>query len=253
VDDGIRVRLVEFHLVHHCNLTCSGCSHFSPSAPKHVVPPHDLAAQFALAAAHLDPEFVHLLGGEPLLHPHLLEVLKSARQSFPAATIKLVSNGLLVARRGVPLALTLAANNIVLAVSLYPLVPVHRATISALMAATGAEVEFWRQDTFLDFLDPEGSEDSRAARAACPMGDALNVRDDRVYPCPVSAWSDFGGVPLVEEDGIRLADPPETVRAVLDPTRVTSKCRYCRCVPPRRPHAMGSRRPALAAGVTAHD
>jgi cyclic pyranopterin phosphate synthase len=250
VKSRIGVRLVEFHLVHHCNLTCSGCSHFSPSAPRHVVSPRDLAAQFASAASRLDPDFVHLLGGEPLLHPRLPEVLASARDAFQHATIKLVSNGVLVVRRGTALAVALAANNIVLAVSLYPAVPVDPDAISALMAVAGADVEFWRQDTFVDFLDPTGSEDPRTARAACPMGDALNVRDDRVFPCPVSAWSDFGGVPVQPDDGVLLSEPAERLRAVLDPTRITSKCRYCRASPPRRAHSMGSRSPVLAPEVT---
>lgn len=249
--NAIGIRLLEFHLVHHCNLTCSGCSHFSPSAPRHVVSLKELAAQFAAAASRLDPDFVHLLGGEPLLHPRLPDVLASARDAFQHATIKLVSNGALVLRRGVALAAALAANDVVLAISLYPSVPVDRDAVTALAAGAGAVIEFWQQDTFVDFLDPAGFQDPRVARAACPMGDALTVRGDRLYPCPVSAWSDFGGVAVVADDGVLLAAPTEQLHAILDATRTTSKCQYCRPSPPRRAHVMASRRPALAAKVMA--
>lgn len=243
--DRLQVRLVEFHVVHHCNLTCQGCSHFSPSARKHIVSLDELAEQFERVAQRIQPEVVHLLGGEPLLHPELPSVLKLARSAFCDAVIKLVSNGVLVERRGTELAEALAINRVIIAVSLYPGTAVNRDEIARTMTRAGAAVEFWKQDTFIDFLSPIGDSDPRAARAQCPMGDSLNVRDDRLYPCPVSAWSDFGGVPVSLTDGVCFTETRAKLAAVLDPERITSKCRYCRCSPKRRAHAMGSRRPLL--------
>jgi ribonuclease HI len=242
----VRIRLVEFHVAHHCNLTCQGCSHFSPSAPARTIPSEEIVNQFRLAGARLDPEFVHILGGEPLLHPDLKSILPWARCNFPKATIKLVTNGVLFNRRARELIPVISAADIVVAVSIYPGVAVNREAITQTCAAANAKVEFWVQDTFVDFLDLAGASDPVAARADCPMNDALNVRGDRLYPCPVTAWSDFGGAPQMPGDGISLHDSAATLAAVLDRRRVTSKCHYCRPVPLRRPHAMGDRKPFLA-------
>lgn len=243
---ALRVRLVEFHVAHHCNLTCQGCSHFSPSAPARLIPMQEIVNQFRLAGDRLDPEFIHLLGGEPLLHPDLTSILPWARRSFPRATIKLVTNGVLLKRRAKELIPVITAAGIVIAVSIYPGVKVDREGIAQACSAAGAQVEFWVQDTFIDFLDLTGTSDPVAARAACPMGDALNVRGDRLYPCPVTAWADFGGAAQSPSDGISLLDSAATIAAVLDRGRVTSKCHYCRAVPLRRPHRMGDRAPLLS-------
>lgn len=248
----VRVRLVEFHVAHHCNLTCQGCSHFSPSAPARLIPTEEVVNQFRLAGDRLDPECIHLLGGEPLLHPNLKSILPWARRSFPKATIKLVTNGVLLKRRAKELMPVVTAAGIVIAVSIYPGVAVDREGITEACRAARAKVEFWVQDTFIDFLDLTGTSDPVAARAACPMDDALNVRGDRLYPCPVTAWSDFGGAAQSPSDGVSLLDSAAAIAAVLDRGRGTSKCHYCRPIPLRRPHRMGNRTPFLAA-ASRHD
>ena len=244
--------MLEFHITYHCNLSCALCTHFSPSAPAYVVPVKNLSEQVTLAAYRLDPEVVHILGGEPLLHPHVPDILSATRGAFPKAVIKLVSNGTLFLRQAGPLVRALAADNIIFAVSLYPSVPVNRIVIAESCAAGGASYEFWPQETILDFLDLTGGSESGAARATCSMGDALNIRDDRLYPCPVSAWCDFGGAPLALEDGVLLTETVEALRKVLDPQRTTSRCRYCRCSPGRRPHSLGSRNPIFSTEVKNH-
>lgn len=241
--DRLPLRLIEFHAAHHCNLNCASCSHFAPSAPRALIGVEALHAEFRLAGRHISPQFVHILGGEPMLNPNLDAILALSRQQFPSATIKLVTNGVLASRLLKRLLPALALHRIGLAVSLYPrlAMPVDRNAIETACGDGGVVVEFWQQDTFLDFLNPAGDSDAALARRNCSMGDALNVRGDRLYPCPVSAWSDFGGMPLHEDDGIPLLAPAPTLGAVLDRRRVTSKCRYCRPSPPARPHALRDR------------
>lgn len=44
----------------------------------------------------LQPEVVSLFGGEPCLHPELIEICRRVRKSWPAATIRLITNGYLL-------------------------------------------------------------------------------------------------------------------------------------------------------------
>ena len=243
----VALRLLEFHVADHCNLRCQGCSHFSPSSPRRSRSLGDVQREVDAASRGLDPEFVHILGGEPLLNPELKDLLPLFRRAFPAATIKVVTNGLLVLRQSAMLLPALAAQEIALAVSIYPGLIVDRVRISAACASTGVPVEYWEQDTFLDFLDAEGRSDPAEARRACPMGDALNIREDRLYPCPVTAWADLGGGSVVTDDGVPLTAPGQQLREVLSLNRTTSKCRHCRPKPPRVAHSQGNRSPFFSA------
>jgi hypothetical protein len=163
------------------------------------------------------------------------------RKNFPDASIKVVSNGLLFLTAPRALCDELRRNDIGLAVSLYPQVRVDRTAIERRCADAHVRVEFWRQDSFLDFLDPDGRSDPTDARAHCPMEDACNVRGGRLFPCPVSAWADLGGLPFEPADGVALDAAPEELTSVLSTARITTLCRYCRSAPERRPHHLGTR------------
>ncbi len=237
--DLVKLRILEFHVVHHCNLTCVGCSHFSPTSPTWLVAAQDLERDVELAAARLAPEYIHVLGGEPLLHPDLEALLPIVRRGFPLATIKLVSNGVLVPRRADTLFPVLTDNAVLLSVSIYPRVKTDRERIAELGTQHRVEVEFWVQNTFLDFIDPLGQSNPAESRAACPMQDACNVRDGRLYPCPVTAWADFGHLPFSVENGVDLRDSPDAIRSVLDRGKITTCCRFCIASPERVPHTLG--------------
>ena len=71
---------IDIHITDHCNLNCKGCTHFSPLSEEFYLNPvnfrADLARFAALTGAQLGQMF--LLGGEPLLHPHLTEFFPMA-------------------------------------------------------------------------------------------------------------------------------------------------------------------------------
>jgi len=232
----VRLRVLEFHMVHHCNLTCAGCSHFSPTAPSWFASPEQFRAQVTEAAESLDPEFIHRLGGEPLLNPRLAELVAIAREAFAGTEIKVVTNGVLVPRAKPELFESLAQNEVHLAVSVYPNVPTDVPRITALCEEHGITLELWPQDTFLDFYDPEGKSDPAEARANCPMEGCMTVRDGRFYPCSVAAWADFDGRPFQPGDGVPLDASADEREAVVDGRHLTSHCRFCRVNPPRFPH-----------------
>ena len=241
----VRVRLLEFHVVDHCNLQCSGCSHFSPSAPKRNVSAAEIERELRAATRSMAPQWVHVLGGEPTLNPELPALLPLFRAYFPDAGIKLVTNGSRFGRVKRRLLPVLAEQRIALSVSRYPEIALDWAEIERDCAAAGVELEIWDQTTFMDFLDPTGTSDPVEARAHCAMEGCLNVRDGVLYPCPVAAWPDLAGGRLVVDDGISLGAGADALAAILDTTRLTSMCRYCLPRPARMPHVQGDRRPLL--------
>lgn len=88
----------EINIVHHCNLSCRGCGHLSPIAKRKYVEPQDLFEQLSILAKFYQAEHVRLLGGEPLLHPQLNDILKVVKASGISSKIRIVTNGVLLAK-----------------------------------------------------------------------------------------------------------------------------------------------------------
>jgi len=232
----VHLRVLEFHAVHHCNLACEGCSHFAPHAPHERVEVQRFQDSVTAAAARLTPTWVHLLGGEPLLHPGLFQLLVDLQQGFPDAARKLVTNGTLMAHADDRIYDVLADTRTAVAISVYPGVIIRPELIEERCRTHGIALEFWEQSTFLDFLDSSGRSDSREARLNCPMEGAANINDDRLFPCPVTAWGQFAGLPTGPAEGMPLSAAASELAWLLDRRRITSCCRFCRPRPARVPH-----------------
>ena len=91
-------KAAEYNLTEHCNLRCAGCSHSSELLPKKFAEVKEFQRDLAVLSQVLHLNELRLLGGEPLLHPDLLEYLRCARASGLAEEITLTTNGLLLHR-----------------------------------------------------------------------------------------------------------------------------------------------------------
>ena len=88
---------LETHVVDHCNLNCKGCSHFCNLAEEKFIDVESIRKDFVqLSKVYKNIKVIRLMGGEPLLHPEINEIMKSVRASFPYSQIKLATNGLLL-------------------------------------------------------------------------------------------------------------------------------------------------------------
>ncbi len=96
MDAKIRQAGIEYCLTEHCNLNCYGCDHatalFSPKFTELEVFEKDLR----ILSEVLSAEELRIVGGEPLLHPQLVEFLQISREVAIADKIVLYTNGLLL-------------------------------------------------------------------------------------------------------------------------------------------------------------
>jgi organic radical activating enzyme len=97
-DGRVFNRSCEVNVVEHCNLRCRSCAHLSPVLPKHFVDPDALSSDLTALARSYHAKVLKLLGGEPLLHPDLLDIMMAARGSHVADKIEIWTNGLLLPR-----------------------------------------------------------------------------------------------------------------------------------------------------------
>jgi organic radical activating enzyme len=93
----MQIPRLEYHVAHACNLACPSCSHFSNNGHRGIVSPTEMDAELTPWSNRLEPGVFNILGGEPLLNPDIIEVLRVARKHFKHE-IALVTNGLLLAQ-----------------------------------------------------------------------------------------------------------------------------------------------------------
>lgn len=90
------VRGMELHIINHCNLTCRGCNHSAPALPKEVLTIDALRRQLALFRKVARCGVLRVIGGEPLMHPDLDDLLAVLRESGLFTHINIVTNGSLI-------------------------------------------------------------------------------------------------------------------------------------------------------------
>lgn len=92
------INVVQIMTVDQCNMNCSGCSHFSCLVDKKKE--YD-KGQFKQDLIRLKEVIkgvgvFSFVGGEPLLHDNLTEMISDIKDVFEEATITIITNGLLL-------------------------------------------------------------------------------------------------------------------------------------------------------------
>lgn len=237
---------LDIQVCDHCNLRCAGCLHFSPLAEERFLDlgEYERDLERLSAIAGIDGYFgdVVLMGGEPLLHPRIIEVMRMTRTFFPNEHVSLCTNGLLLRRMDAAFWNTIVACDIELDLSPYP-IRVDYEGLANLARSKGATTRFTiditgtveGKEAFMRLaLDPEGRCDRAKSFTSCPFGGRfLQLARGAIWPCQISAHGStfaqrFGYnmhadaddcLPL---DSIESADEIETFRRRSHPM-----CRYC--------------------------
>lgn len=229
----VKTRSLEAHVVDHCNLTCAECCSLSPLLPPRFTTPEALARDLALASRVLAPAVFKLVGGEPLLHPELPELLRVARGSGIAPRVSLTTNGLRLGT--MPDACWEQLDG--LTVSRYPspvLGPELVAEVEHKAARFGVRLNWKQQDHFVTMSLPRRRDDeAETARiyARCWLRERCHlVHEGRLYTCtrPVHVQSARGLPPERSGDGLELsARAPEAVLDYLRRPQPLDACAHC--------------------------
>lgn len=94
----IRRPSVEVNVTEHCNLSCYGCNHASPLLEEEFLSTEAFTADFEALGEVFHSDELRLVGGEPLLHPRLPEILAEAKRIGISDRIVLYTNGVLLHR-----------------------------------------------------------------------------------------------------------------------------------------------------------
>lgn len=89
---------LDLMIAYSCNISCRGCISISDRKRSGVEPYEALEQSIAQWCQRLDPRLITLFGGEPCLHPRLLDICALTRRSWPKSRIRLITNGYLLDR-----------------------------------------------------------------------------------------------------------------------------------------------------------
>jgi MoaA/NifB/PqqE/SkfB family radical SAM enzyme len=231
-----RVFHLEVHLTDHCNLNCKGCAHFSSISEPNFTDVAQFDADFKRLAELIDFERIHLLGGEPLLHPDVAEFVRIARRYFPNTELALVTNGTLVVRMKEPFWTALRETGCELLVDDYP-VKLPKDEINRLGAKHGVNL-CWthaRTDFFKLPIVPEGGLNPEESFRACKgFNNCPILKDGRIYPCAYTAYADIftkkfdvDGLEVTEADSISIYDETDPYVVAEFLMRPVPWCTHC--------------------------
>lgn len=190
------IQHLDYHLTTHCNLNCKGCSTFSPIAEEWFAQPDSFEKD--MKALHWTVgdtvQQIHLLGGEPLLHPNIEQFAVTARKIFPCARIDFTTNGLLIRKMPDSFWDTLRQTRVAIKFSRYPIGVDYEQMISYIrekgveVFSAGGEkpIEYFRRIP----LNPKGTFNMFQSYVQCPYTDCAQLRDGKLFRCPASAFSD---------------------------------------------------------------
>jgi hypothetical protein len=210
VDGKVQTRALEYHIADHCNLRCDHCCSFSPILKKWFADPNRFESDLRSVGRVVQPQFLKIVGGEPLLHPELERLLVIARSLAVGRRIQLTTNAFLIDR--------LSARGWecldMLAVSLYPepALPNERIRWIAREARRRkVEVNWKVQDKFtcLDRTEPADYQEAARTFQDCWIRHRCNsIKHGRFYCCTRPQYvQKFAADPRpFEEDGIALDD-----------------------------------------------
>ncbi|MDO4961664.1 MAG: radical SAM protein [Eubacteriales bacterium] len=181
------LHFLEFHAADHCNLNCSGCTHFSPLVPGEVFPDPDALrqdlTQLRKVVEYIDK--IHILGGEPLLNRQLDLYLDMVREFYPFSTIEVHTNGTLLNQMPDRLVESFLRNDINIFVTLYP--PMYKSIEKIMKAAAdkGLNVRYYTLSKFSRIFDVNGGHSAGVRQLSCRFP---NLYQGKLYPCPSIAY-----------------------------------------------------------------
>lgn len=203
----------EVALAEHCNLRCAGCDHFAPIAEPELADLDEFRRDFERLSQLFSgrAQEIHLLGGEPLLHPDIARFLAAARTCFPEAVIDVTTNGVLLGKMDEDFWQACREHRIAIRPTKYP-IGLDYDALETLAEEHGVEYRYFgnTRDTLKTLckypLDVKGMQEPRRSFMLCYRANkCIYLQHGRLYTCTVAPTARH----LSKRFGLAMAECPE--------------------------------------------
>ena len=90
------INRLDFNVTYACNLACRGCISLSDFDRRGVSSLVDIKEQCDTWSKIVNPSVISIFGGEPLMHPKIVQVIDTIGSCWPNSQIRLITNGYLL-------------------------------------------------------------------------------------------------------------------------------------------------------------
>ena len=234
----------EVHVTEHCNLNCTGCTHFSPIAKTNYLDvkewKNDCKRMYELYGD--DVLEVRLLGGEPLLHPNLPEIMNVTRDFFKNAQIIILTNGIMLKRMSTSFWDSVKRNSVKIMTTRYP-ININYDSIKQFVEDKNIEYGEWEMesdnngDKVLEnyHLDIEGKQNGLESLRKCIRANfCLTLKHGKLYTCTIAAhmhhmkeFFSLEHMNIEEKNGISIYEAKDKYEISEFLVNEIPACRYC--------------------------
>lgn len=96
---GFHLPYLEWMVTTSCDLACPGCDRFIDYDHRWHEEFEEMKSNMTAWSKRLDPDNFTIIGGEPLIHPDIYEIIKHSRECFDHARVEVYSNGFFLPKR----------------------------------------------------------------------------------------------------------------------------------------------------------
>lgn len=227
-----------YEIVHHCNLNCKGCDHCAPIAEEEYVELKQYKNDLKQLKKHFDVvNSFAIMGGEPLLHPNLQEIMKISRKILKNTYITICTNGIELEKQNEKFWTTCKKEKIIIIITKYK-ININLKQIYETAKKYGVEIfieknkekEFFHKIKF----NLDGTENKEEVYKNCFHGKICHqIENGILYKCPlVCASKHFNkyfnkDIRIEETDGLNLYKKlkKEDIREYFE--KPIPFCKYC--------------------------
>lgn len=230
----------EIHLAEHCNLNCRGCDNFSSIAEPTLLDldilERDMKRLSELCGGVA--KHIHLLGGEPLLHPDIQRAMRISRAYFPTAEIDVYTNGILLNQQTEDFWNTCKEQKVNIMVTKYP-VNIDYETAERKAMDKGINFTYCngREDVkkmFRMTMDTEGLQDELDSFLKCHRANqCITLKSGKMYTCTVIPNIEHynkrfnENLVVTPRDYVDIYEVDSFEQMMEKLAKPTSFCRYC--------------------------
>lgn len=178
---------LEFWATKHCNLNCKGCSSCSPISEEWYLDPEVLKKDLnRLKSLKIFVHNINILGGEPLLHPHIVDLFSVVKEIFSDCNLGLLTNGLILRKMKTEFWDACVKNKVKLKITCFPIFSEEDIEqMKQMLNQYGIEYQLTQKIKFNKILIENNPSDLVEIVQACGCNNAYNLYDGYVSRCTV--------------------------------------------------------------------
>ncbi|MCH5172284.1 MAG: radical SAM protein [Erysipelotrichales bacterium] len=188
----IRPLQLDIHISEHCNLNCISCTNFSPLAHPKFADLKELDNNLKyLSKFQKSFGVLQLMGGEPLLNPNIIDIIKISRKYFSKTSIKILTNGILLKSMKDDFWRACREYDINISVTIYP-ININVMEIEKICDNNKVRFEIFAirtgEKAFYAYkVNPNGGQKVFMKFIKCQSSGCMQIVENKIFACPISA------------------------------------------------------------------